>query len=83
MVRTISIQYDVEAAQKRAEKLWGQGYECLREWARQADVSIYTLRKWLDNDPSVKLRTVEDIVKPLGLGVVDLMRKNGNGKKAS
>jgi hypothetical protein len=83
MVRQISIQYDVQAAQKLAEKRWGQGIEGLREWALEADVSILTLRKWLDGDHTIKLRTVEDIVRPLGLNAVELIRKNGNGKKAS
>lgn len=78
MVRTDSIQFDSEVAQKRAD---ARGWD-VDEWARQADVSNVTIRKWLAGDTSIKFRTVEDIVRPLGLTAADVIRKNGKKKLA-
>lgn len=75
-MRVDHITFDIETAQKHADQLdWD-----IVEWARQADVSALTLRKWLNRDPSIKLRTVDDIVRPLGLTAVELIKKNGKKK---
>lgn len=81
MVRTHSIEFDVEAAKALADaKDWD-----LTEWAKQADVSLPTLRAFLAGSSALKNSTVDDIVRPLGRTAVELIRPNGkkagNGKK--
>lgn len=70
-----SIQFDTEKALKLAEERdWDR-----KEWARRADVSVPTLRAWLRGERGIKFRTVDDIVKPLGLTAAQLIitsRKN-------
>jgi len=74
VVRADSIQFDIERAKELAEaRHWD-----LREWARRADVSVPTLREWLRGSATIKIRTVDDILRPLGLTAADLIR---NGKK--
>lgn len=76
MVRTDQLHFESETAQKRADELhWDDA-----EWARQAGIAKVTLQRWLNGDRSLKLRTVEAIVRPLGLSAVDLIRKNGKKK---
>lgn len=72
MVRTDSIQFDVEAAQRLAD---AHGWD-MKEWAARADVSIPTLREWLRGNGSIKIRTVDDILRPLGLTAAELIVKN-------
>lgn len=75
MVRTDSIQFNIEEAQERAA---AKGWD-LTEWARRADVSLPTLREFLKGNP-VKIRTVDDILRPLGLTAADVIRENGKKK---
>lgn len=76
MVRADQIHFESESAQKLAKELgWDDA-----EWASQAGISIVTLKRWLNGDRSLKLRTVDAIVRPLGLSAVELIRKNGKKK---
>lgn len=79
MVKTESIKYDVERVTKRAyeEKKW-----TVQEWALQAGVSEYTLRKFIYGDPNVKFSTASSIVKPLGFTAMELIQVNSGKKKA-
>lgn len=78
MVKSDHIRFDIQAAVKRAE---GLQWDLVR-WAREADVSAITLRKWINGDRSIKITTIDEIVRPLGLTAVELILKNGNKKKA-
>lgn len=76
MVRSDQLHFESEAAQKLAnERGWDDA-----EWAAQSGVSIVTLKRWLNGDRSLKLRTVDAMVRPLGLSAVDLIKKNGKKK---
>lgn len=76
MVSSEGIYYDIEMARTAADvREWD-----VEEWARQADVSQPTVRKFLAGDPTLKLSTVHAIVKPLGMTALELIRKNGKKK---
>lgn len=76
MVKEDHIQYDVQAAVKRAEEReW-----TFDQWAIESGVSAFTIRKWIYGDPTIKFASVDKIVRPLGLRAVDLIRTNGKKK---
>lgn len=62
MAMAISIRFDTERAHARAVAV---GLDSHKKWARAADVSLPTLLKFLNNE-DLKIKTVEQIVRPLG-----------------
>ena len=67
--RTSSVRFDVPCARAAAKK---KGWT-LRQWAKEADLSINTLQLFITGDIHLKLLTVEQILRPLGLRAIDLV----------
>lgn len=81
MVRNGS-RFDLERVRKLGEKKYGSRFKDHQTWAREAGVSIPTLRSFLlDEESAVKMKTVDQIVAPFGLVASDIIRRNT--KKAS
>lgn len=82
MVRTGS-RFDVERVKKLGERKYGTRFKDHMTWAREAGVSIPTLRSFLlDEGSNVKLKTVDAILAPLGLAATDIILKNGRKRIA-
>ena len=80
MLKTES-QFDIERVTTLGDAKYGPRFTDRLRWAREANVSVPTLRSFLAGDPGVKLKTVDAIVAPFGLSAAEIIlpaiRKKG------